>query len=311
LIHFFKNIEFVNPWVFSLLLLLPIFIYFYFKNHKNKGSYIRFSNLEGVEGIVSWRGRLRKILPVIRAIAFCSIVIAIARPQNALQEEKVEAEGIDIMLVMDVSKSMADPDLRPNRLEVAKEAALQFIDGREYDRIGLSIFAGEALTLSPLTSDHSVVNHFVKNLQFGMLPGLTAVGDGLISGLNRLEQSTGISKVIILLTDGENNAGYVQPITAGEAAASLGAKVYTIGLKIRSPILQQIAELSGGKSYYAGSQNALNKIYEEIDQLEKTKIEIAVVKRYIERFHVFAFIGLFLIFLEILLNQTILRTLPA
>lgn len=272
---------------------------------------MRFSNLEGVEGIVSWRGRLRKILPILRALAFCSLIVAIARPQLSLKEEKVEAEGIDIMLVMDVSKSMADPDMRPNRLEVAKQAALQFVEGREYDRIGLSIFAGEALTLSPLTSDHSVVNHFIENLQFGMLPGLTAVGDGLISGLNRLEQSKSVSKVIILLTDGENNAGYVQPVTAGEAAESLGVKVYTIGLKIRSQILQRISSQSGGKSYYAGSQSALEKIYAEIDQLEKTKIEIAVVKRYVEKFHFFALIGIIFILLELFLNQTILRTLPA
>ncbi len=307
----FENIEFVNPWMFSLLLLLPLFIFFYIKNIRKKGSYVRFSNLEGVRGIASWRGQLRKLLPWLRVLAYCSIVVALARPQKALQEEKVEAEGIDIMLVMDVSKSMADPDLRPNRLEVAKQAALQFVEGRKYDRIGLSIFAGEALTLSPLTSDHSVVNHFIRNLQFGMLPGLTAVGDGLISGLNRLEQSQGISKVIILLTDGENNAGYVQPLTAGEAAESLGAKVYTIGLKIRSPILQKISAISGGKSFYAGSQSALATIYQEIDQLEKTKVEIAVVKRYIERFHIFALIGILLILLELFLNQTILRTLPA
>jgi len=307
----FENIEFVNPWVFSLLLLLPLFIFWHLRTYKQRGSYIRFSNLEGVSNIISWRGRLRKILPILRALSFCFLVIALARPQQALTEEKVEADGIDIMLVMDVSKSMADPDLRPNRLEVAKKAALQFIDGREYDRIGLSIFAGEALTLSPLTSDHSVVNHFVQNLQFGMLPGLTAVGDGLISGLNRLEKSEGKSKVIILLTDGENNAGYVQPGTAGEAAARLGVKVYTIGLKIRSPILRQIADLSGGQSFYAGSQSALEKIYEEIDRLEKTKIEIAVVKRYTELFHFYALMGIIFISIELFLNQTILRTLPA
>ena len=307
----FGNIEFYNPWFFSLLLLLPIFIFWHYRTYKNRGSYIRFSNLKGVQGIISWRGRLRKVLPLLRALSFIFLVIALARPQQALTEEKVEAEGIDIMLVMDVSKSMADPDLRPNRLEVAKKAALEFIEGRAYDRIGLSIFAGEALTLSPLTADHSVVNHFVRNLQFGMLPGLTAVGDGLISGLNRLEQSEGVSKVIILLTDGENNAGYVQPATAGEAAARLGVKVYTIGLKIRSSILNQIANVSGGQSFYAGSQSALENIYAEIDRLEKTKIEVAVVKRYTELFHFYALMGILFILLELFLNQTILRTLPA
>jgi len=297
--------------MFSGLLLLPVLVWYHFQMRHERGGYFRFSNLEGVKDVFSWKGRLRKLLPLLQALAFICFIIAMARPQKASEEEKVEADGIDIMLVMDVSKSMADNDIRPNRLEVAKAAALKFIEGREYDRIGLSIFSGEALTLAPLTTDHEVVKHFIRNLQFGMLPGNTAVGDGLISGLNRLEKTEGKSKVIILLTDGENNAGYVPPETAGEAAAKLGVKVYTIGLRVRSNILQQISQVSNGKAYYAGSSTALDKIYEEIDLLEKTKIEIAVVKRYAERFHNFALAGILFLLLSLFLNQTILRTLPA
>lgn len=271
---------------------------------------MRFSNLSGLKGHTSWRAILRKLLPFLSALAFASIIIAMARPQSSLEEQKVEAEGIDIMMVLDLSPSMLQADIRPNRLVVAKKAALDFVQNRKYDRIGLTIFSGEPLTLSPPTTDLTVITQYIQSLQTNMLEDGTAIGDGLISGLNRLKNSESKSKVVILLSDGENNMGYVKPLKAAEVAKTLGVKIYTIGLRVNNAELQEMAKLTGGKYFVAKSQNALQRIYNEIDQLEKTKIEVAVVKKYAEKFHAYAWFGIILLLLTQLLNQTILRALP-
>ena len=305
-----SNIAFVNPWLLGLLLLLPLFFYFYQRTKKRQGTYLRFSNLAGLKGKTSWRAVLRKILPILSALAFVSLVIAMARPQSSLEEEKIEAEGIDIMLVLDLSPSMEGYDIRPNRLAVAKKAALDFVENRKYDRIGLTIFSGEPLTLSPPTTDLNVIRQYIESLRTRMLPGETAIGDGLMAGLNRLKNSESKSRVVILLSDGENTQGYVKPLRAAEVAKTLGVKLYTIGLRINSPELRQMADITGGKYFVAQSSTALENIYREIDELEKTKIEVAVVKKYAEQFHFFAWVGIGLLLLTQLLNQTLLRALP-
>lgn len=271
---------------------------------------MRFSNLAGLKGKTSWRAILRKILPILSVLAFVSLIIAIARPQSSLEEEKIEAEGIDIMLVLDLSPSMEGYDIRPNRLAVAKKAALDFVENRKYDRIGLTIFSGEPLTLSPPTTDLNVIRQYLESLRTRMLPGETAIGDGLMAGLNRLKNSESKSRVVILLSDGENTQGYVKPLKAAEVAKTLGVKLYTIGLRINSPELRQMADITGGRYFVAQSSSALENIYREIDELEKTKIEVAVVKKYAEQFHLFAWVGIGLLLLSQLLNQTLLRALP-
>lgn len=293
------------------------------------------SSLKSVENSTSWKGRLRALLPILRILAFIALVVALARPRELFQEEEVKAEGIDIMLVMDLSSSMLARDFEPDRLEVCKRVATEFIDKREYDRVGLSVFAGEAFTQCPLTTDHRVVKDFLANLECGLLEDGTAIGMGLATAVNRLKDSESKSKIVILLTDGVNNAGYVQPETAAEIAREFEIKTYTIGVgtngdaltpvnrrsdgqymfglarvEIDEGLLEQIAEMTGGKYYRALSEQGLEDIYDEIDRLEKTEIEVTVFKRYQELFHVFVWIAMLILVLEVLLRYTIFRAIP-
>ena len=292
-------------------------------------------SLEGIRGIGSWRGNFRIALPVIRALAFALLVIAMARPQESLKEEDIKAEGIDIVLVMDLSSSMLARDFTPDRLEVSKEVAAQFVDKRPYDRIGLAVFSGEAFTQCPLTTDHGVVKDFLQNLKCGILEDGTAIGMGLATAVNRLKDSESVSKVVILLTDGVNNSGYIQPMTAAQIASQFDVKVYTIGIgsvgealtpvsvrsdgryifglarvEIDEQLLKEIAEMTGGDYFRATSKEGLEEIYNKIDQLEKTEIEVTTIRRYSEEFYVFAGLGLLLLILELLLRYTVFRALP-
>lgn len=291
--------------------------------------------LEAIAMVATFRGTLRKYLPVLRALAFAALVIALARPQLTLQEEEIKAEGIDIFLVMDLSSSMLAQDFKPDRLEVSKRVAADFVEKRLYDRIGLAVFSGEAFTQCPLTTDHKVLNEFLANLKCGLLEDGTAIGMGLATSVNRLKDSDSKSKVVILLTDGVNNAGYIKPITAAEIAREYDVKVYTIGVgstgdaltpvsrrsdgkyifglarvEIDEDLLQQIASMTGGQYFRATTAESLEQIYADIDQLEKTEIEITSIKRYSEEFHHFAFWGLLFLVLEILLRYTVFRTIP-
>ncbi|GAB5552643.1 MAG: VWA domain-containing protein [Saprospiraceae bacterium] len=293
------------------------------------------SSLKSVENSTSWKGRLRALLPILRILAFIALVVALARPRELFQEEEVKAEGIDIMLVMDLSSSMLARDFEPDRLEVCKRVATEFVDKREYDRVGLSVFAGEAFTQCPLTTDHRVVKDFLANLECGLLEDGTAIGMGLATAVNRLKDSESKSKIVILLTDGVNNAGYVKPETAAEIAREFEIKTYTIGVgtngdaltpvnrrsdgqymfglarvEIDEALLEQIAEMTGGKYYRALSEQGLEDIYDEIDRLEKTEIEVTVFKRYQELFHVFVWIAMLILVLEVLLRYTIFRAIP-
>ena len=330
-----ENITFVSPFFFVLLLLLPIIAWWYFRTYRQRYAPMRMSTLEGLENTQSIRGRLRSLLPILRILSFVALVVALARPQRVLKEEEVVAEGIDISLAMDLSSSMLAQDFQPNRLDVSKRVAADFVRQRQYDRIGLVVFAGEAFTQCPLTTDHLVLNEFLSKLECGILEDGTAIGMGLATAVNRLKDSDSKSKVVILLTDGVNNTGYQSPMLAAKIAKEYNIKVYTIGVgsvgETRAPVsrrsdgkyvlglvrveidealLRQIAELTGGKYYRAVDEQSLEQIYASIDQLEKTKIEVTSFKRYSEEYHHFAFWGILFLLIEVLLRYTVLRAIP-
>lgn len=296
---------------------------------------MRFSDTQSIKNITSWKNNILWLPTLLKALAFTALVLAMARPQLTLKEEEVKAEGIDIILSIDLSSSMLAQDFRPDRLTVAKTVASQFVDKRPYDRIGLVVFAAESFTQCPITTDHFIVKNFLSGLGVGQLKDGTAIGMGLASGVNRLKDSEAKSKIVILLTDGVNNSGYIKPLTAAEIAKEFDVKVYTIGIgsvgSARSPInkrsdgqynfgltkvqidealLREISEMTGGKYYRAIDQESLENIYAEIDQLEKTEIEVNVFKRYSDEYGHFLKWGLFLLLLEFLLSKLILRTIP-
>lgn len=329
------NITFAHPWVFLLLLLGPLIYWWYRRQVGRRYPQLRMSSLSALEGIQSWRARLRNILPGLRALALLLLVVALARPQLTLKEESVKAEGIDILLAMDLSSSMLAQDFSPNRLEVSKQVAIDFVNKRSFDRMGLVAFAGEAFTQCPLTTDHSVVKTFLAGLACGALDDGTAIGMGLATAVNRLKDSEAESKVVILLTDGVNNTGYQSPELAAQIAREFGVKVYTIGVgtegqaltpvsrdrngryrydiakvEIDEALLQEIAQMTDGRYFRATSAEGLQEIYDLIDQLEKTEIETTVIKRYSEEFGQFAFLALLLLVLEVLLRYTVLRAIP-
>ncbi len=335
MLSIFENINFVNPELLILLILLPILGLWYFFQYKNRYPTIKMSSLEAVKGTNTWRGKLRAILPVFRALAFVFFIIALARPQLTLKEQEIKAEGIDIALVMDLSSSMLAQDFKPDRLEVSKQVAADFIDKRQYDRISLAVFAGEAFTQCPLTTDHKVLKEFLAGLKCGVLEDGTAIGMGLATAVNRLKDSEAQSKVVILLTDGDNNAGYIKPMTAAEIAKEFNVKVYTIGVgsrgqaltpvrrnsngqyifglanvQIDEQLLNKIATFTNGKYFRATDEESLLQIYRDIDQLEKTEIEVTSIKRYSEEFHRFVILGLLFLLLEFLLRYTLLRSIP-
>lgn len=280
------------------------------------------------------RSRLRTYLPVLRYLGLIALIIALARPRQVLKEEEVRAEGIDITMVMDLSSSMLARDFEPDRLTVSKETAKNFIDKRPYDRIGLVVFAGESFTQSPLTTDHRIVKEFLGSLESGMLEDGTAIGMGLASAVNRLKESDSESKVVILLTDGVNNAGYIKPMTAAQIARELNIRVYTIGIgsmgeaispisrrsdgryifglsrvEIDEELLTELSQLTGGKYFRATDEAGLQRVYAEIDKLEKTEIQLNVYKRYSEEYRFFLLLAFITLGLEFLLRYSVLSKL--
>jgi Ca-activated chloride channel homolog len=319
-----KNLVFEDPEWLLLLLLLPIWWYWYIKYSKDKQPFLRFSGGTNDLEVYTWRIFLLKTQPFLRLLALIFLLIGLARPQWLIQEENIDAEGIDIVLVMDLSSSMLAQDFSPDRLEVSKKVASDFVGKRTYDRIALTVFAGEAFTMCPLTTDHKVVRNFLSELNAGQLKDGTAIGMGLATAVNRLKDSESKSKVVILLTDGVNNEGYIKPLTAAEIAREFGIKVYTIGVgstgdaltpisrrndgryvfglarvEIDEELLQEISVMTGGTYYRATNEKVLQEVYAQIDQLEKTRVEITTIKRFEDQFEVWLGISLLLLIIEV------------
>jgi len=333
LYDWYQHIYFAQPAFFGLLVLLPVLIYWELKKSDGAQATIMVSSVGQFRGARSWKNTLRPLPFIFRMLALACVIIALARPQTRNDEQLVTCEGIDIVLCLDISGSMLAQDFTPNRMEAAKNVAGQFIDQRPTDRIGLVIFSGESFTMCPLTTDRIVLKTQLANVQSGLLEDGTAIGSGLATGVDRLRNSPSKSKVIILLTDGENNGGLIDPNTAKEIAKSIGVKVYTIGMgtegfapvpvqtpagivyqkekvNIDEKLLTQIATETGGRYYRAKDNESLKNIYGEIDQLEKSKIETTTLRRYTEQFYPFALAAALLVLLELLLRWTLLRKFP-
>ena len=326
--------RFANPEFLWLLLTLPVLAFAFWRRRRRMVSEVQFSSLQSFEkGPRSLRERLRHLPQALRIIALALLIIALAGPQSVSSRENVTTEGIDIVLVLDVSGSMLAEDFSPNRLDAAKQVAAEFVDGRSNDRIGLVIFSGESFTQCPLTTDYPVLKNLLREVKNGMIVDGTAIGLALANGVNRLKESKAKSKVLILLTDGVNNRGEIDPLTAAKIAVTYNVRVYTVGVgaqgqapyPFKTPFgirrsmvpvdldeksLTAIAEMSGGKYYRATDNRKLKAIYKEIDQLERTKIEVTAYKRYTDLFPNWLYAGLFLLVFEVGLVSTILRKIP-
>lgn len=330
-----EHIEFANPIYLYLLLIIPALIVWYLFRHKHAQADLQISSTLTFEASKkSLKQYLYYILIFFRLLAISCLIIALARPQSSTSRQNVSIEGIDIIMALDVSSSMLAQDLKPDRLEAAKNVASEFFDGRPNDRIGLVIFSGETFTQCPLTTDHSVIKNLFKDIKSGMIQDGTAIGDGLATAVNRLKESKAISKVIILLTDGVNNAGSIDPISAAEIAKLYGIRIYAIGVgtigmapypvpspfggvqyqqievKIDEELLKEVTAITDGKYFRAVSNRKLKEIYQEIDQLEKSKIDVTEFRRKKEEFLPLALLALLLLSAEIILRKTVFKTLP-
>ncbi|HAH23026.1 MAG TPA: aerotolerance regulator BatA [Prolixibacteraceae bacterium] len=323
-----------NPEFFYLLLLLLPIIAWYIWQQKKLGASLQFSSNMGFARIPkNWKYYFRHSVFVLQMLSLSILIVALARPQSSNSWSNVTTKGIDIVIALDISGSMMAMDFSPNRIEAAKDVAIQFISGRPNDRIGLVIFSGESFTQCPLTTDHATVINLFKGVESGMIEDGTAIGNGLATAVSRLKDSDAISKVVILLTDGENNRGEIAPVTAGELAKTFGIRVYTIGIgtmgmapfpvqtpfgvqvrdvevKIDEVLLQKIASTTGGKYFRATNNNKLAEIYQEIDKLEKSKIDVKEYSKKEEEYLKYASAGTLLLLLGMFLKTTIFRNIP-
>ena len=329
----FENIEFANPKLLWLLLLVPLVILWYVLRHKKQEASMQFSDTYGFAKLPkTWKSYLRHLLFALKMAALALLLVALARPQSSSTNSTSNIEGIDIVMAMDVSGSMLARDLKPDRLTAAKNVASDFVKGRPGDRMGLVIFSGETFTQVPLTTDHGVMLNMLAEMKNGLIDDGTAIGDGLATAISRLKDSEAISKVVILLTDGLNNAGSVDPYTAAEMARLFGVRVYTIGVgsygtapypvqtpfgtqiqqmkvEIDEKLLTNVANTTGGKYFRATSNQKLDEVYQEIDKLERSKIEVTEFRRLHEEFYPLVAWALALLLLEFILRKTIFRTL--
>ena len=330
-----EGIEFLNKQWFWLLLVLPLAILWYFLKHNKQTAELKISSLKGFKVTSSWLPKLKHLLFALRLIALTLLITALARPQTVDVSTKTKTtRGIDIVMAIDVSASMLAKDLKPNRLEALKEVAAEFIQGRPNDRIGLVEYAGESYTKTPITSDKSIVLRSLKGIKYNtIIEGGTAIGMGLATSVNRLKDSKAKSKIIILLTDGVNNTGFIDPSTASELAVEYGIKTYTIGLgtngmalspigmlpnnafqygrvqvEIDEKLLQEIADVTGGKYFRATNNRKLKEIYTEINKLEKTDVEEFKFYNYEEKYRPLLLLAGFLLLIELLLRFTIFRS---
>jgi len=327
-----KHITFAQPLFFALLLLIPFMIWWQLRSKKKDAPVMRLTTTGGIAKLKpSWKVRWRPVLFVLRIIGLIALTVALARPQSSNVTESIDSEGIDIVLALDVSGSMTAEDFSPNRIEAAKANALNFVDQRPTDRIGLVIFSGESFTMCPITIDHNVLKEQISQIRSGMLVDGTSIGMGLATAVDRLRNTNGKSKVIILLTDGVNNTGLIDPNTALEIAKAYKVRVYTVGIgtqgqalmpvqtpmgiqkqmmpvQIDEELLRKIAGETGGKYYRATGNKSLESIYRDIDKMEKTKVEISSFKHYAELFFPFAMIAVICLALEMLLRYTVFKS---
>ena len=326
---------FANPtYLYLLLLLVPLIGWYIYKLHKSQAS-LQVSSSEAFQlpGTSSWKVYMRHLPFVLRMLAIALLIVVLARPQSTNSWQNSSTEGIDIVMAMDISTSMLAEDLKPNRLEAAKDVAASFINGRQNDNIGLVVFAAESFTQCPLTIDHGVLLNLFKDMQPGIIQDGTAIGLGLANAVSRIKDSQAKSKVIILLTDGVNNTGEIAPVTAAEIAKTFGIRVYTIGVgtqgeapypiptafgvqyqnvpvEIDEQVLKQIASTTGGQYFRATDNSSLKEIYSEIDQLEKTKISVQEFSKKQEEYKNWALLVFALLLIEVLLRNTVLRNIP-
>lgn len=328
--------HFAYPHILWLLLLLIPLAGYYIWQYKNREASIRLSSVSGLDRIPkTFRYYLRHLPVVLRLVAYIFLVIALARPQSAEHGSKTDSEGIDIVLSLDISGSMLARDFKPDRISAAKEVASSFIADRFGDRIAIVVFAGESFTQSPLTTDQSSLQTLLSRVRSGVIEDGTAIGNGLATAINRLRESDSKSKVIILLTDGVNNRGQIAPLTAAQIAKEMGIKVYTIGVgrngdapyplfdqngkvvdvvnmkvEIDEKILRQIAEETGGKYFRATDNDSLIRIYEEINQMEKSKVEITEYTIFHEEFLHWVILAIILLVIEFLIDKVVLKRIP-
>ena len=325
----FANIE----YLFLLVLLIPYIVWYVMKRKKTEPTLQVSTTRMYMKAPKSWKIYLLHAPFVLRTVAIIMVILILARPQTTDNWQNTEIEGIDIMLAVDVSTSMLAEDLKPNRLEAAKQVASEFINGRPNDNIGLTIFAGESFTQCPLTVDHAVLLNLLKDMKCGLIEDGTAIGMGIANAVTRLKDSKAKSKVIILLTDGVNNKGDISPLTAAEIAKSFGIRVYTIGVgtngmapypypvggtvqyvnmpvEIDEKTLTQIAGTTEGNYFRATSNSKLKEVYEEIDKLEKTKLNVKEYSKRQEEYRWFALAAFLCVLLEVLLRNSILKKIP-
>jgi Ca-activated chloride channel family protein len=325
------NIVFENGWFLWFLLLIPLLLAYYIYRQGKSHAAISLSTAGFLEGgRKTFRHWLRHVLFALRLAVIAIVIIVIARPQNVDKWQSSTTEGIDIVMALDVSGSMLARDFSPDRLEASKNVATEFISGRPYDRIGLTVFSGESFTECPLTTDHAVLINLLREVKSGIIEDGTAIGVGLATAINRIKDSDAISKVIILLTDGVNNMGSIDPVTAAEIAETFGIRVYTIGVgsmgyadypvqtpfgiryqkmqvEIDEALLRKIADLTGGEYFRAVDNTSLQKVYGEIDKLEKSKIETREHSKREEVFMPWALAAAIILTLELLLRYLFMR----
>jgi Ca-activated chloride channel family protein len=326
---------FANPkYLYLLVVLIPMVAWYIYKINRSHAS-LQVSSTEAFDApaVSKWKTWLRHFPFVLRLLAVATLIFILARPQSTDSWQNTSTEGIDIVMAMDISSSMLAQDLKPNRLEASKDVASAFINGRPNDNIGLVVFAAESFTQCPLTTDHTVLLNLFKDVQPGIIEDGTAIGLGLANAVSRIKDSQAKSKVIILLTDGVNNTGEIAPVTAAEIAKTFGIRVYTIGVgtngtapypfqtaygiqyqnipvDIDEPTLKQIASTTGGQYFRATDNESLKEIYSEIDKMEKTKISVQEYSKKQEEYKNLALLLFAFLMLEILLRNSVLRTIP-
>jgi Ca-activated chloride channel family protein len=332
LFEYFDNIEFTQPEFLFGLLLIPALITWYIITNNQRSASIAVSST-AARGLGTWKSAFRHLPFICRMLSLAFIITALAKPQTKNENQRAEGEGIDIVLCIDVSGSMTAQDFQPNRLEAAKAVASDFVSKRITDRIGVVIFSGESFTQCPITTDYAVVQSAIKSIRNGLLEDGTAIGSGLGTSVDRLRTSKSKSKVVVLLTDGENNGGLIDPKTAKEIAKAFGIRVYTIGVgsdgyakqpentgmgvvmqnvkvSIDEKLLNEISRETGGKYFRAKDNESLQGIYDEIDSMEKTKVDVIKNIRYKDKFMPFIIGAIFFLLLELILRYLVLRKFP-